>query len=89
MEINIKKDCYGHMMATEGAVLLFEFEFRNDSGAWFFWMPGRQFDPCVIPGKKFPKDYFFNACRAVHFIRKDTGIDESVTVTGMKHTIIK
>lgn len=89
MEIKILKDCYGHMFALDGTVALFEFEFREDPGSWFFWMPGRSFYPRIIPGKVFPMGYFLDACRAVNFIRKDIRLDEVVTVKGIEHTIVK
>ena len=89
MEIKITKEHNGHMYAQEGVAVLFEFEFREESGAWLFWMPGRPYDPCKIPGKKFPMGYFLDACQACHFLRNDGGLNESVTVTGITHTIVK
>ena len=89
MEIKITKDCYGHMAAVEDADILFEFEFRHDADSWYFWLPGRLFDPCVIKGKKFPLEYFSNACRACHFLRKDGGIDVSLDIVGYKNVIVK
>ena len=89
MRILITKDRYGHMRALEGVSVLFEFDFRTDANAWLFWTPGREFNPCVIPGKKFPMKYFADACRAVHFLRNDSGLNESVIVEGIKYTIVK
>lgn len=89
MEIKITKDTYGHMKAVEDGLNLFEFEFRHDDDAWYFWMPGREYAPCVIPGKKFPMNYFLDACRARHFLIHDDGIDEKVHVDGIMHTVVK
>ena len=47
MEIKITKDHNGHMYAQEGVAVLFEFEFREESGAWLFWMPARRVISCV------------------------------------------
>lgn len=89
MEIKITKDSYGHMMATEGVISLFEFEYRAKTDAWYFWLPGRAHDPHIVVGKKFPMDYFIDACRAVHFLRNNAGLDESVIMVGIMHTIVK
>lgn len=89
MDIKIRKDGYGHMTANEGAVSLFDFEYRAGADAWYFWMPGRAFEPQVFQGKRFPMPYFIDACRACHFIRTGEGLDDfTVNVAGVCYTII-
>ena len=85
MDIKITKDNYGRLFAVEGVVAMFQFGYQADRDEWLFWMPGRgAYDPTIIKGKDFPLEYFTNACRAVHFLREDGGLDEVVNIFNYK-----
>ena len=84
MEIKITKDNYGHLYAVEGVVAMFQFGYQADRNEWLFWMPGRVYDPTIIKGKEFPLGYFTDACRAIHFLREDDGLDDVVNITNYK-----
>lgn len=81
MDIKITKDNYGHLYAVDGIVAMFQFVYKADRDEWFFWLPGRNaYDPTIIKGKEFPLDYFTNACRCIHFLREDDGLDDVVNI---------
>ncbi len=88
MKITITKDRYGLMTVTdEGFRCLFNMEHRG-CGDWYFWMPGRAFDPIIKHGDEFPLDYFKDACRACYFVWNDKGLRDEVDIKGLHHTIV-
>lgn len=80
--VTIQKNKYGSLFA-DAPMRLFQFEYRKDDRSWFFWLRG-VYDPDIIPGRRFPMEFFRNACLAKFFILnggpmyKDIAIDDGI-----------
>ena len=87
LKIRIEKDRFGSLFAYNKARRLFQFEYRKKEKRWLFWIRGEK-DPEAIAQKKFPLDFFKDACRAVDFIQTggpltdDTEISEGMDLVG-------
>ena len=69
IEIKITKDEYGLLRAENNGLTLFPFQYREEEGAWYFWVAGR-YAPTIFEGRAFPTDFFTDACRATAFITR-------------------
>ena len=77
MDINIKKDNAGCLVAFGNHIALFKFTY--DKNSWYFWIRGA-FDPEVIKGRQFPMDFFVDACKAKHFLRVGGKLAEEINI---------
>lgn len=86
IDIQIKTNGGGQLVACYGNYSLFAFEYRKEKGCWYFW-PRSPYIPAVIPGREFPMEFFRDACRAKHFIKAfpDAMADDIVITSGRSY----
>lgn len=82
--VTIQKNKYGSLFA-DAPMRLFQFEYRKDDRNWFFWLRG-VYDPDIIPGRRFPMEFFQNACLAKFFILNGGPMYKKIEITeGANH----
>ena len=81
MKIQIKIIEDGNLAAMTENLLLFEFDYRKECGAWLFWFAGWKASKCFEgPKANFPLQFFKDACRAKYFFIAGT-LPDKIEIT--------
>ena len=86
IDIQIKTNGGRQLVACYGNYSLFAFEYRKESGSWYFWLRS-PYIPAVFEGRAFPMEFFRDACRAKQFIKTgaDAMADDIVITSGRSY----